>query len=509
MPRILVAECMQEVSSFNPLPSTLDDFAILRGDELLARRGSGSYLGGAFAVLEATPDIEPVPVMSATAPSAGTLEAAAWARLRAELVERIAAAAAGVDAVHLSLHGAMAATDELDPEGALLEAVRAIVGPAVPIVVSLDLHGILTARMLRAIDGFAVLKTYPHVDFADTGARAARLLLRILREGLRPAFLRVRIPALVRGDELVTRTGCYGDRLLEIARLEREGRILAGGLFIGNPFADVPELGCQVVFCHAGDPAPLEAEAVAIAERFWRDRARMQAKLWPLADAVAQALALDGSVALTDAADATSSGATGDSNAILKALLAAGCTRSALVPIVDAPAAAACHAAGCGATLTLSLGGTRDPGRFAPIELTGRVRNLSTGEARLETMRVPIDAGPTAVLEAGPITLVILSKPAFLFDRAVFWANGCDPRDFELVVIKSPHCEPHMFDARVARNLDVDAPGSTSANLATLGHRVCPRPIFPLEPDTVFVPAVERLTRSRATAPLAASGRAR
>ena len=110
----------------------------------------------------------------------------------------------------------MAATDELDPEGALLEAVRAIVGPAVPIVVSLDLHGILTGRRLRAIDGFAVLKTYPHVDFADTGARAARLLLRILAEGLRPAFLRVRIPALVRGG-----TRDPG----RFAPIERAGRI--------------------------------------------------------------------------------------------------------------------------------------------------------------------------------------------------------------------------------------------------------------------------------------------
>lgn len=496
MTRILIAECMQEVSSFNPLPSTLADFAILHGDALFARRGTNSYLGGAFSVFDAEPGIELVPVTSATAPSAGILEAASWARLRAELLGRIEAAARGIDAVYLSLHGAMAAEGELDPEGDLLDAVRAVVGPRVPIVVSLDLHGILTRRMLAAIDGFTVLKTYPHVDFADTGARAARLLLKILREGLRPTFLRARIPALVRGDELVTKTGCYGDRLLEIGRLERKGRILAGGLFIGNPFTDVPELGCQVVFCHTGDPTPLENEAVRIARAFWRDRARMQAKLWPLADAVELALALDGPVALTDAADATSSGATGDSNAILKALLEAGCRRRVLVPIVDAPAAAACHAAGCGATVTVRLGGSRDPGRFRPIEVTGTVLSLSLGEARLETMKVPIDAGPTAVLRVGTITIVILSKPAFLFDRAVFRANGLEPADFDIVVVKSPHCEPHMFDAWVVKNLNVDAPGSTSADLASLGHRICPRPIYPLDPDTAFEPRIERIARA-------------
>ncbi len=37
---------------------------------------------------------------------------------------------------------------------------------------SLDLHGICTDRMLRQIDGLTLYHTYPHVDFADTGARA-------------------------------------------------------------------------------------------------------------------------------------------------------------------------------------------------------------------------------------------------------------------------------------------------------------------------------------------------
>jgi microcystin degradation protein MlrC len=167
-----------------------------------------------------------------------------------------------------------------------------------------------------------------------------------------------------------------------------------------------------------------------------------------------------------------------------------------LAPIVDAPAAAACHAAGCGARLRVAVGGSRDPDRFAPIEVTGTVESLSVGRARLETMKVEIDAGPSAVLRAGPITLLILSKPAFLFDRALFFANGLDPRDFELVVVKSPHCEPHMFDEWVVKNFNLDAPGSTSANLPTLGHRVCPRPIFPLEPDTAFAPQVERLVHA-------------
>jgi microcystin degradation protein MlrC len=491
MPRILLVECTQEISSFNPRRSSYHDFSISRGAGLLARRGTNSYLGGALAVLDERADVTLVPTFSAAAPSTGPLAAEGWQRLRQELLAAVREGATGIDGVYFSLHGAMGAEGELDPEGALLSAVREIVGPEIPIVISLDLHGIFTARMMDAVDGFTVLKTYPHIDFGDTGARAARLLLEILDRKLRPAILRLTIPALVRGDELVTKTGCYGDRLLEITALERAGRVLSGGLFIGNPFTDVPELMCQVVLCTAGDPADLRDEALAIAHAFWRDRARMQAKLIGLPAAISQARGMPGTVIFTDAADATSSGAAGDSNAILRALIETGYPGRALLPIVDPTAAEACHAAGCGASVTVRLGGADDPERFQPVEVTGTVKLLSTGSARLETMGVAIDSGPTAVLVAGKLTIVVMSLPAFLFDRAVFYANGCDPRAFDLVVVKSPHCEHHMFDAWCSKNFNIDAPGATSANLPTLGHTVCARPVYPLEPDTAFVPRVE------------------
>src|SRR4029077_15823760 len=114
--------------------------------------------------------------------------------------------------------------------GALLEAVRGMVGSRVPLVIAVDLHGIVTDRMLRHIDGLAAYHTYPHIDIGDTGARAARLLLKIFDEKLEPAIGRVSIPALVRGNELITRTGCFGDVVAEAQRWEREGRVLAAAM---------------------------------------------------------------------------------------------------------------------------------------------------------------------------------------------------------------------------------------------------------------------------------------
>ena len=488
--RILVAECMQEISSFNPLVSGYENFHIEHGEQMRAQDHLNTGLGGAFEVFREV-GIEPVLAMGARAGSAGILSAEGWTRLSTELMASIRAAMAdGVDGVYFSMHGAMAAQNELDPEGWLLTEVRRLIGPDKPIVITLDLHGILTDRMLRQINGLAIYHTYPHVDFASTGQRAARVLHRLLHGARRPTIARVVIPALVRGDELITKTGCYGELIREARRLELDGAAMSAGIMIGNPFTDVPELCCQVVVATEDDEARASAEALSLAREFWPRRHRMQGKLISLERAIAQAASIPGPVIFTDAADATSSGATGDSNLILRGLQEAGYRRRVLAQIVDAPAAQAAHRAGVGATIDVTLGGSIDAARFSPMPVRARVQLLSDGKARLETMKIGLDAGPTAVLTFDNFTVVVFSKTLSLFDRAMYFANGLNPKDFDLTVVKSPHTEHHMYDAWVDANFNVDVPGATSANLPTLGHTICARPMYPMEPDTTFEPRV-------------------
>lgn len=494
--RILVVECMQEISSFNPVLSHYENFHIEHGEEMAAQEGLNTALSGAIPVLRAA-GMEPVFTISARAGSAGLLSADGWERLATEVLEAVTAGAnSGIDGVYFSMHGAMGAEGELDPEGYLLTQTRRIVGEQTPIVISLDLHGILTDRMLQQIDGLAIYHTYPHVDFADTGRRAAELLVRLIKENLQPIIARAVIPALVRGDELITRSGCYGDLIREAQRIERDGTALAAGIMIGNPFTDVPELCCQVLVVTDGQEALAAAEAVRLAEEFWPLRHRMQGKFISLERAIAQAATMRGPVVFTDAADATSSGATGDSNIILKGLQRNAYRKRALAQIVDPAAAAAAHKAGVGATIDVTLGGALDTRRFSPMPITARVRSLSDGRARLETMKAGLDAGPTAVLTFDNFTVVVFSRTLSLFDRAMYYANGLNPRDFDLIVVKSPHTEYHMYDAWVEKNFNIDIPGATSANLPTLGHTICARPIFPLDPDVPFTPRATLYSRT-------------
>ncbi|MCW5853079.1 MAG: M81 family metallopeptidase [Anaerolineae bacterium] len=496
MPKILIAECMQEVSSFNPVPSHYEDYTVRWGDALLDfHRSRRSEVGAALQVFaEAGADVYPT-YSARTITSGGTLAEADWRQLADEFLTTLAQAPHPFDGIYFCLHGAMSAQGEDDPEGYLLQEARKIVGERVPLVVSLDLHGILTDRMLRHADAIVVYHTYPHVDFYQTGERAARLLLRIMAGEARPVTAVVPIPALVRGDELITATGLFGRSIRAAQAIEAGEGGLSAGMFIGNPFTDVAELRSNSLVVLNGDEDRARREALQLATDFWAVRERLQARLTPLDEAVRIAHATPGTTILVDAADAPSSGASGDSNAILRRLVETGYGKRALLPLVDPEAVRAAMQAGIGQTVRVSVGGAFDR-RFTPLPVEARVRLLSDGVFLSERQGDVWKGGDSAVLEAGSITLVVTSRPVNLFDRALFWAHGQEPRRFDAVVVKSPHCEPQMFAEWASALVNVDAPGATSANLPSLGHTQCARPIWPLEADTPFEP-VARIYRRR------------
>jgi microcystin degradation protein MlrC len=490
MPRVLVCECKQEISSFNPVPGVYEDFRIDSGEEVTAyHRGVRSEMGGALSVFERRRDVEIVPGYAARGiTSGGTVKAGAFRRIAGGFLDAVRGAGR-LDGIYFALHGALASEDVHDAEGYLLEETRRIVGGGVRIAASFDLHGILTDRILTHADVITVYHTYPHVDFYETGERAARLLLRLLDGGIRPVTARVAAPMLVRGYELITETGMFGRVVRNAIAVEKGPGGLSAGMFIGNPFTDVPDLCSNSLVVTDGDAEKAERAALSLARELWELRQHLQQPLTGLAESAREAASSRGRVMLVDAADATSSGAPGDSNAILRELVETGCRRTALIPIVDAPAAAVAFEAGVGATVRLSVGGSLDA-RFRPLDMEGRVRLLFDGRMRSESHGEAWFAGGTAVIESGPVTLVVTSRPVSLYDRTLFLACGLDPAGFDMTVVKSPHCQPRFFADGAERLINVDAPGAASANLPSLGHKRCMRPMFPLDEDVEFEPRV-------------------
>lgn len=476
MYKILVGGFFQETNDFHPNVTVYEDFRIQIGPEMV--RDSGGVVAGAMGVFEQRADVEVVPTYSATMGAGGTITEACLERISSELLDSMSAHIENVDGVYLNLHGAMAADAEKDPEGYLLERIRDLVGPGVPIVPSFDMHGTITRRMLANMDAATILHTYPHIDWFETGERAASVLLQII-DGAKPVMASVYTPTMVRGDELKTSTGVHGTFIRHLERLEDRTDVLAAGIMLGHPPTDCPEQGSRILVITDGNRSLAEQEALRIGRDFWNMRERMQCVLYSVEDAIEIASRATGPVVFSDAADATSSGAPGTSNTILKGFMASDYQGKVLFPIRDEPAIEAAMRAGIGQQITMLLGGTKDP-RFTPIEVSGTVEVLG----RRDGIRI-------AVVKSENITIFIAASGGILCDRWMYSDFGQDPRSFDVIVQKLPHTPFEWYDEWAERNLTIDSPGAASPNIPTLGHELVPRPIYPLDPDMTYVPYVE------------------
>ena len=255
---------------------------------------------------------------------------------------------------------------------------------------------------------------------------------------------------------------------------------LSAGVNIGNAFTDVPELRTNVLIVRDGDRTQAEEDARRIARFMWEHRELFKAELISVEASIDVARQTNGLTVFSDAADATASGASGDSNEILKALLKSDFERKCLVPIVDQPAVEKAIACGEGGRVKLTLGGTLDPGRFTPLELEVDVLRTYDGHFAYEN-GLPGFGGQVVILRHQNIDILVVERSLFFVGQKVFASHGCEPADYAIVVVKSPNGFRPYYEAIASQICAVDVIGSTSANLNSLPFKNVARPIFPLD----------------------------
>ncbi len=459
-PRILVGQLWQESHSFNPTPTGEADFAVERGAALLeANRDAGSALGGILR-RGAAAGVAWLPVLAARARPGGPVEETLFAEFLAGFLET--ARRERPDAVCLELHGALLTTARDDPEGDLLAALRAVVGPDVPVAVALDLHADLTAAVVAAADLPVAYKTNPHADMAETGDRAMALLLERLSGRLTPVRAFAKLPFLTRGNDETDRGPLAQLHARARALIEERPALRDLSITNVNPFVDAPGAGQGVLATADGDRAAAEAAVREIAGALWAQRDAFVETLPSVAAALARALDEPDArpFVLGDQGDRVLAGAPGDSPAILAALLARAPQLRAALPIVDPESVARCRAAGEGAEISLSVGGRLSPG-FAPLPVTGRVERLGPGRFvnRGPYMAgVPVELGETAVLAVGACRVLLTSRAGLIQDPEAYESHGIALADLDLLVAKSANHYKLSF-AGLATPVTVDSPG--------------------------------------------------
>lgn len=484
--KVLIGGILHESNSFVESFTTVRDYEVqelLYGAEVLHwGENTRTALGGCIDAAREV-GLELLPTVYAFAQPGGPLVREAFDFLLDQFLSRVEQALP-VDGVLLILHGAMIADGIEDAEGFLLHRTRTAVGPRVPIVATLDFHANVSGGMVEQDAVFVGYDTYPHVDMWERGHEAVGILHSTILGNIRPVVAFRQVPLLASLPSLNTFRRPMSDVMSEVGRIENEPGIVCVTVSGGFPYSDVRDAGVSVQVITDNAPTIAEGRAKELADFIWGLRRDFQCQLVPAAQAVREALLTPvGPVVLADLGDNTGGGAPGDGTALLRELLEQAATNAVVAVLHDPETVEIATAAGVGSDINVSLGGRRNRLQGPPLRVRARVKTVSDGHyvhtGPLSTGTAE-HMGRATVLEIDGVEVVVAELRRAPNDPAVLRSVGIEPRNKQIIVLKSSVHYRAAYEPIATRIIEVDTAGLTS-DLTRLPFRRVRRPIFPLD----------------------------
>ena len=478
--RIAVGGFLHESHSFAPRPTRYADFVrpggfppLVQGAPMFAAvEGTSVGTAGAMARAKEIGGIELVPLAWGFANPAGPVQDEAFERICALLCAHLSNAldAGPLDGIYLDLHGAAVAESFPDMEGEVLRRVRAIVGD-LPLTISLDPHCNLTAEMVARCDALVPYRTYPHIDMRDAGAQAMALLVERIRRGKPWARAFRQVDFFIALPMQCTMVAPMAPVLEERARLNTAPGVAEVAFCFGFPYADFKDCGVALA-AYADTQAEADTAADGLKSFIDAREASFAGAVLPADQVVAEAIRLSKDakkpIVIADTQDNPGAGGHGDTTGMLSELIRQKAEGAILALINDDESAAACHAAGEGATVALSLGGKSDG---VPIAVQAKVLKLTDGKFVGTGPMAKgnyADLGPSALIECGGVKVIVVTRKMQALDQSLIRHTGIEPSDCRIIVLKSSVHFRADYQPIAAAVLVGAAPGPAVADPAEL-----------------------------------------
>ena len=480
--RIAIGRVSHETNTFSVVKLRLEDFGPCTGDEILkVYDGTRTELGGFIDVLKGN-GAEIVPTVAASATPSGPIVSEDFGRLEEMVVDGVKNAD-DLDGFLLSLHGSMVAVDVPETEGVLLRVVREAVGDR-PVIVTLDLHAMVSESIVENCDAIFGYNTNPHIDSYERGVEAAQTMVRVVKGEVRPVVALKKLRMMPPTINQRTTEGPMA-KLFEMAfRMEAIPGVINVSIFGGYPYADVARAGSSVVVVTDNDPELGRRLSEELGEEMWSMRREFLKQITPIKAAVERAIsAKEGPIVLADVADNPGGGAPGDSTFVLEELLRRKAKDVGVAIIKDPQAVEEAIRVGVRGTLKTRIGGKTDNYHGSPLEVSGTVRTVTDGFFTHKAGRVGlrVDVGRTAVLDVDGIDVILTERSHAPNDPEIFRRNGIEPTEKKILLLKSRGHFRAAYEPFSKEVIEVDAPGLTTPNLKWFTYRNVPRPIFPLD----------------------------
>ncbi|HVI88644.1 MAG TPA: M81 family metallopeptidase [Dongiaceae bacterium] len=484
--RIVIGGFQHETNTFAPVKASFRDFemadgwpGLTRGADIMTTfTGINLPIAGFIAAAKGQ-GFDLLPTLWCSASPSAHVERVTYETIVTELLQRIgdfAKAPGGIDGIYLDLHGAMVTEHLEDGEGELLERLRRLVGPDLPIVVSLDLHANVTQRMVEHASALISCRTYPHVDLAESGIACAETLARLLREGKLTKAMR-RADFLVPLTWQCTLIDPAQSLYRELGEQERKHRLASASFTFGFPPADIAECG-PVIVTYGSDQRAADAAADYLIDAVKAAEAGFAGRVWQPDEAVAyaksQAPKINRPIILADTQDNPGAGGNSDTVGLLQALVAGRAESAVFANLFDPKTAEIAHRAGLGAEITLGIGAWSGMAGHKPFEATFRVSALGDGSFdatgpfyRGNRMQL----GPMALLTIGGVEIVVISRKQQAADQAMLRHLGIEPASRKILALKSSVHFRADFQPIAEEILIVAAPGANPVDNTALDYK--------------------------------------
>lgn len=486
--RVAILGLLHESNTFLSVPTTYEDFqrtSLTRGTEMIARwKGTHHELGGMIAGCEQA-GLEVTPGMATFAVPSGTITEAAFDRLVRELIASLKDILP-VDGVLIALHGATVSDKYRDADGEILRRIREVVGPAVPVMATLDLHANISSEMVQHSTALVVYRTNPHLDQCERGQEAAQLLARTLRKQVHPVQVMVAPPMVIQLSRQDTAEAPAKQLREDLEQVLQWPGILSASVAFGFYYADVSEMGMSFLAVSDGDRSQAKRAAEWMANRAWERRLQFTSDLPSAREAVSLAMRSQKKpVVLMDVGDNIGGGSPADSTILLREILEQG-ARNALVILCDPQAVQRCVSRGVGRDVDLEVGAKTDTLHGTPVRIRGRIRTLSDGIFVEKQIRHGGwgggDQGITAVIEtAEQHTIVLTTHRMAPMSLEQVLSLGIHPEWKDMLVVKGVIAPRAAYGPIAGEIIPVGTAGVTSDNPRNFTFRYRRKPLFPLE----------------------------
>ena len=456
----ILTEC-NEFSINLMTQENFDRYEYFEDEKILTLKNG--VVGGMLSILNKT-SFNISPTVFASCSPGGVITDECYFNIKDKIISKIEKVK-DIKAIILPMHGAAVTETIGDLEGDMVTSIRKIVGPEIPIVVTLDLHAHVTEEMVSQSSAIIAWETYPHLDPYETGIRGAKILQSILEDNIKPTMFFSKVPLLHSAINASTFGNTpFAKSMNNLKEEEKNNKDVLSTSFIHvDPYIDQKFMGGGAIVITNNNLNLAKEISLKHTKDYWDRRQEFEPNLYKPDEAILKGLSKKENILLVETADACGGGAAGDSVNALKKLIDLSANQKSLVHVVDPEAIKKLEDYDVGQKCEINLGHNIDNQWGYPIKIKVKIEKITDGQFTYNGgiwNGMVGNMGPSVLVTYKKIHIIISSYGTYEWNCEQFLSFNLDLDSFKFIVVKNPMNYKNSFK-HYKEIYVLDTPGPT------------------------------------------------